>query len=829
MKCVRIAVLLLVVVTLTGMTTACSNPFGDGDGGVGDDAAEDGTGEDETSDYDGDGLTDHEEINTYHTDPRLADSDGDGLDDAYEVNDPGVSPLVAELPVIKFSVASGASASVVINYSRETETGTETTRETSDFTSRSSSSHHQSSTEHFTKNTEEVSVEMSYSSMGGVSGSVSASASFEESTTTMNSSSWGSETTNAAEMTLGAIEQLDSSWQAEDGTMVVGFTAKNVGTRAVEINNLSINAGLRQMHDPGVKKQLTTLYPEGRQDYSMSLDVGEEVSLIAKDETLAYELAMDALRHPRGLEFDTGNYDLVDGTSLGIDYSLVSSQSTSRTSIITIDYGRTSATEENLVDVFVIATGATRDSAGNSVGMTVAECFELVSEARTDSPDVIRFTSAESSKSGESGTQILHSIVRDSTEYANQENASGTGYARKWAWMSSAANAGTISDFSELLLKPRNVLRLSYVADEDGDGLVAHVEDRYGSSDTSAHSDDDGLSDFVEVDPGNGYITDPTSADTDKDGTPDDSEIANGADPTFAEPPEPTEGVFIFAHEGFAQGSEGTSLLTSDDEDLSDNETDVSGTSWDNTIESIRFTADWQGAVLLYEDPTFSEPCRVMYIGPNGNGPTTGHAYLGHYKFDNMVSAIRVIPPDWKTGWKTDSDDDGLPDAIEDLLNNNWPRTRTKWGPFDPADRDADEDYLEDWRELLFNFNPNDPHTVDSTYDDHHQNITFLEDLARAKGLNTIYYFTEPNYQGFVTATTTNMDNRKVYYARGDGIFDNVVSSVKIVGNGSVWLIDSPDGTFSPFGWSEYSYITQDTPNLGDMDNRMSSVWISSD
>ena len=56
-----------------------------------------------------------------------------------------------------------------------------------------------------------------------------------------------------------------------------------------------------------------------------------------------------------------------------------------------------------------------------------------------------------------------------------------------------------------------------------------------------------------------------------------------------------------------------------------------------------------------------------------------------------------------------------------------------------------------------------------------------------------------------------------------------MVSSVKIVGSGSVYLIDSLDGTFNFFSPSGVSYITQDTPNLGDMDNGMSSVWISSD
>lgn len=821
MKGVRLSASVLVVVVLTVMATGCPDLFGDGGtngGGSGDDS-------DPTLDSDGDGLPDVDETNVYHTDPRLADSDGDGLDDAYEVNDPGVSPLVAELPVIQFSVASGATASVVINYTRETQEGSETKREQSDFTSRSSSSHHQTSTEHFTKNTEEISAEMSYSTMGGASGSVSASASFEESTTSMNSNSWSNETATSAEATLGAIEQIDSSWQASDGTIRVGFTAKNVGTRAVDIDKLAITAHLRDLSDPTVTSTLTTLYPGGQNDSTMSLDVGEEVSLIAQDDALAYELGMKALRNPRGLEFAIGDYDLVDGTTLDIDYSLVSSQSNSRTSIITIDYGRTSADEDNLVDVFVIATGAARDERGNPIGMTVAECFELITEARSDSPDVIAFTTAESNKSGEDGHLILDSIVRDNVEYANQENASGTGYERKWVWMSSASNASTITDFGELLLKPRNVLRLSYVVDQDGDGLVAHVEDRYGSSDESEHSDGDGLSDFDEISSANGFITDPTNADTDKDGENDDVELANGTDPTFAEPPEPTEGVYLFANERFSQGAEGTVLLVSDDEDLSDNETDVVDASWNDTIESVRFTGDWEGAVLLYEDATFTEPCRVMYIGPHSAGPTNQSAYLRHYRFDNIISAIRVIPPDWKPGWRTDSDGDGLPDEIEALIASSWPQSTTRWGPFDDAKADADEDHLNDWHELLFELNPNDPHTLHADYDDHHQNITFLENVAS----DGIYYFTEPNYQGFVTATHTRTHGRNVSYGNYP-LFNNVVSSVKVVGNGSVHLIDSADGGLWPWGYHSdplgFMLISDDTPNLGHMDNRMSSVII---
>ncbi|MBU1666980.1 hypothetical protein KKC13_01060 [bacterium] len=43
------------------------------------------------SDSDGDGLSDGDEVNTYHTDPIKSDSDGDGLNDKYEISN-GLNP-----------------------------------------------------------------------------------------------------------------------------------------------------------------------------------------------------------------------------------------------------------------------------------------------------------------------------------------------------------------------------------------------------------------------------------------------------------------------------------------------------------------------------------------------------------------------------------------------------------------------------------------------------------------------------------------------------------------------------------------------------------------
>ncbi|MBQ6247472.1 MAG: hypothetical protein IJK04_11440, partial [Kiritimatiellae bacterium] len=50
---------------------------------------------DGTGDYDGDGLTDWQEVKLTHTDPRHVDSDGDGWWDGQEIQ-AGTNPLLAD-------------------------------------------------------------------------------------------------------------------------------------------------------------------------------------------------------------------------------------------------------------------------------------------------------------------------------------------------------------------------------------------------------------------------------------------------------------------------------------------------------------------------------------------------------------------------------------------------------------------------------------------------------------------------------------------------------------------------------------------------------------
>ena len=47
------------------------------------------------ADTDGDGVSDGDEVNVYHTNPNLTDSDGDGMSDGYEALH-GLNPTIAD-------------------------------------------------------------------------------------------------------------------------------------------------------------------------------------------------------------------------------------------------------------------------------------------------------------------------------------------------------------------------------------------------------------------------------------------------------------------------------------------------------------------------------------------------------------------------------------------------------------------------------------------------------------------------------------------------------------------------------------------------------------
>ena len=76
--------------------------------------------------------------------------------------------------------------------------------------------------------------------------------------------------------------------------------------------------------------------------------------------------------------------------------------------------------------------------------------------------------------------------------------------------------------------------------DSDGDGIPNPIEVEIGTDPFDADSDDDGLFDGEEIEPGaDGWVTDPLDADTDDDGISDGEEVVSGGDGVVTRPLDP--------------------------------------------------------------------------------------------------------------------------------------------------------------------------------------------------------------------------------------------------------------------------------------------------
>ena len=470
-------------------------------------------------------LFDGNEVNSTGTSPTLADTDGDGRSDLDEVDAPLFSPLIAEVPEAELEMAGQLDIHLNVEYAElvgsELRYGLSTTVNES----------HSSSSETETHDTDtygwEVQVGYEAGFGGGFSGSASGSGSHtrgtvgrvgDEDSTSLTEESSRDET-NSREMTETSAS----------GEMSVGIRVRNTGLSTFTLTDLAVtvldmqppqgNPNGTSFEPPRFRTIATLVPPSAASSFTLSpSELSPVIQMAAAD--LNVDAIRSFMRNPNSLAFEDALFDLRNVE--GVSFRFITENTYARTARIEISTG------EGSVETYRVATNVDRDQNGNLIGVTMGRALT----------DILGFQFAvRPPVAGE--THNVLSNLRGLTE-TGAPPYSGP-YSR---WLMVADDPAQLAvDFENIVLRPGHTVRLAFVADNDGDGLVSTVEDFLGSSNlTNGTLDSDGdlLTDRQEVLDGwqitvnsqsRWVFSNPRVRDSDGDGLDDLAERNAGTDP----------------------------------------------------------------------------------------------------------------------------------------------------------------------------------------------------------------------------------------------------------------------------------------------------------
>ncbi|MGA1867755.1 MAG: MopE-related protein [bacterium] len=463
-----------------------------------------------STDSDGDGLTDEEEIKTYGTSPDLADTDGDGFNDYTEciiyfepdINPYKFNPLVADTPKIVVTLTSPPiiklhmTDTAGINRSFETTRSSEIAQEMS--VSRTNSNTFSLEMSHT------LSAEANYPWSFGVSYEASFTMGYE---TTISTTAGMTRENRKALSQAEAFERTNSLSQT-GGSLMCTVKVENKGEIAFKVESIILSAvephpyksgelhpiGNLVFNTPGYAEfPSTTIAPDGKIE-GMTF-INNELDL---------QTAKDLLRDSTSLLIKPTIVEFSDETGKAFAFNFTDINS--KTAMVFIDFADYLPPES-----YLVATNADLKNRGVTAGKVFRDYLRIPFEVGTVS------------WGGEQKTGLLG--LRNEDTVRVDEGKKGywlvvhirdTGLSQESTWYDLIADD---YDFETINLRAGDALNLVYIEDKDGDGIYSREEFWRGSSDNigSVDSDGDGIEDNVELRKG----MNPGNIDTDGDGLND--------------------------------------------------------------------------------------------------------------------------------------------------------------------------------------------------------------------------------------------------------------------------------------------------------------------
>jgi len=521
-----------------------------------------------TTDSDGDGLTDLDELNTYGTNPNIADTDADGFNDFDEVvtfgfdptgNRLRFNPLIADLPKIAINLVSAPE--VLINYTQTDGTtnsiSTNRSATSSSTVSRSDSSESTNSFEHsYTEGIEVgVEVEASLTNLGGKASttvSFEATQTFSKSTTT----AWSTEQSNENSNTLDEAESFESSNEisAGDGQLSIVASISNPGNLSYTVQNLILGS---TYFDPS---QPNPVAPVANLDFdttsgtfpSVTLGPGQStgpLNFIAGSVNLQKTKAL--LGNSRGIKVSAAIFDLLDAGGVSYNFNLAGVQA--QGSMVFVDFGASSG--RSSISEYVAVNGnparkiSVLDALQSVLGLNVQ--LSGIPGVISSVDGISNAPAVPTDLYGDKGVWVLlHAVNSGTNQFTTTVYTSPAQETKLLQLNPNILNVVSSYDPSQIQLHGGDILSLMYVEDSDQDGLGDREEFFYNTDPLLADTDNDGLTDKQEIDgwdvtytiraaPFTSHVvSNPLKADSDGDGLfdADEANLA-AADPNLSRNP----------------------------------------------------------------------------------------------------------------------------------------------------------------------------------------------------------------------------------------------------------------------------------------------------
>jgi len=433
--------------------------------------------------------------NPHRTSPTLADTDGDGRTDYEEIDHPTRSPLIADIPKLDVEIVDEVDIRLDVEYAEEEGKTSEYGIEKSNGISHANSFHRD-----FTLG---AGVEVGFTLKGKPNPFKPVEAEFSVKVSANFEHTWGWSEEQVISSQTSYSEYLSDSRThtetASSGSMSMGIKLTNSGNMTYTISQFGITARQFQPTDSKdnslILKTLATLTPNLESNFTLAPSSSSPVLQVQATDINASRIK-ELLRRPNTLFLDAAYFELENPEGLNFDF--LEEVTGPRTAKVLFDFG------EGYFEEYRIATNVGRDNDSKYKGITLGEVMNDVLQIKYSTKN-----RQELYPNATSNEKVLHSIWNPNDEkYTQTHEEPSHGF---WSVVLRTNRELEESiDFEDITLHNEEELLIAYIRDADGDGLLSHEEQFYGTADKpddldnvsgteTIDSDGDGLLDEEEV------------------------------------------------------------------------------------------------------------------------------------------------------------------------------------------------------------------------------------------------------------------------------------------------------------------------------------------